>query len=111
MRNRVGFFLFRNDYEKAADFASKVEIKPNQNTLELPSEYTYLSVGGGEVSIDNMDSGKAILFYTFRGSPDGLKGFLKTPKGVGIEEYKSISPYEIYEDIDLGNGWFYLSGD
>jgi len=111
MRNRAGFALFRNDYESAVDIINKADIDSTKSIIELPSGYKYLSVGGGQVSLSHKHSAKAILFYTFRGTPDGLKGFIKVPNNSNIEEYKSDIASDLHELIDLGDNWYYVSGD
>lgn len=53
----------------------------NSNLIKLPSEYQYLSKGGGEVVVDKSEDHLYVLFYTFRGLLGHFNGLLYSSTG------------------------------
>lgn len=113
IRNRIKFETYKSHYEKAVNFALSQQ---NEQTsypviVKLPKNYTYLSVGGGEVMVINKDNKKGVFFYTFRGVPDGQIGFLRIKGKVNLNDFKK----ELFNDVDeikkIDDNWYYISAE
>lgn len=110
IRNRVDFFFNKGDYEKAAKLIYNETHTLTDTVYKLPSGYQSLSAGGGDALIVNNSLGSAVFFFTFRGAPDGLKGFLKVINGKGTDVFTKNIGSEITEIKNLGDNWYYISG-
>jgi hypothetical protein len=115
IRIKMEFALFKNQYEHAVDLAlSGNQTMTKDSVIQnfvLPFKYKYLSAGGGEVIVVSKAKSKGVFFYTFRGCPDGMSGFLKTKGNSKIEIVKD----DIYSGTrvlkDLGDNWYYVCAD
>ena len=108
--NRAGFIIHKNMYNTAANEALTKEMGRDgiPKLYKLPKEYRSLSVGGGEVLVLGKGASKGVLFYTFRGTPEGKSGFLKiNEKG----EIGSLAIYLNAEVEELGDNWYFVVGD
>lgn len=103
IRNRTNFFINENNYENAVIGIKQMNIK-NTQKITLPKKYQNLS--DGKVMVTNIQNQKAILFYTFRGIPDGFAGFLKIDDKQNID---SLYVGQQYYIRDLGNNWYHIS--
>ena len=110
IRNRIEFRLFKSQYEEAYKLARKDTRKSSQYSYHLPNKYQSLSVGGGDVYIVKKNTGTAVLFYTFRGMPDGASGFVRIDSGK-IQDFLADMFSEVYDKKDIGNNWYYISGE
>jgi len=109
IRNRAEFFVYKNDYEKASKLAYNENRDSTQTLYMLPNELQYLSVGGGQAWVLNNSQGRAVFFFTFRGVPDGIKGFVKISGGSNCDAFTKNIGNEIGEIKDLGDNWYYVS--
>jgi hypothetical protein len=75
----------------------------------LPEKFQFLSVGGGEVIMINNSISKGVFFYTFRGTPDGMSGFLNIKGDGKIDQFKS--DLNIITIKDLGDNWYLITGE
>jgi hypothetical protein len=110
IRNRIEFFLFRSDYNSAANFVLEDQKSALPSLYQLPNQYSYLSVGSGKVDIVDRAACRAVVFYTFTGIPDGMSGFVKVSSG-NVKECIPHICNKVYKFVDLGDSWYYLSGD
>jgi hypothetical protein len=110
IRNRIEFTLYSDSFEAAYSITSKANITSG-SIYKLPPKYQSLSVGGGEVYFTKKDSITAVLFYTFRGTPDGQNGFVKVSNGKINDIVDNILGGEVYDIKPLGNKWYYVSGE
>lgn len=115
--NQVNLDLnFKMHQNKREEIAAKIEnriIKPNvpdsPSLIQLPKEYKGLSKGGGEVVLETKGKAKSILFFTYRGMPDGFSGFV----------YNSSNDRPLKSDFDgdikvierVHKNWYYVSSD
>ena len=111
IRNRIDFAINYNTYEVASNIILDSTSDSLQRIYALPEKFSSLSVGGGDVYVVNNKEEKAILFYTFRGAPDGMKGFLKIEKCKNLKSLVGHFRSEIYEIKYLKNNWYYISGN
>jgi len=111
IRNGIEFSANKELLEKAvAIVLSKYSKQTEYPTFaKLPSAFQSLSAGGGEVMVVNKLTSKGVLFFTFRGVPDGMRGFLKIKGDAAIDDLKE--DLNITEAKDLGENWYYVSGD
>ncbi len=111
IRNRLEFSADKELLEKAVELVlSKSANNTEYPTVEkLPARFQSLSVGGGEVVVVNRLTSRGVLFFTFRGAPNGMRGFLKIKGNGSINDFKS--DLNITEQKDLGENWYYVSGD
>ena len=105
MRNRTNFFIYESEYEEAAEYIRSKEFN-NTQLVVLPKQYNNLS--DGKVLVINSQNKKAVLFYTFRGIPDGFGGFLKIDKQQNIDTLYNSQNYKIR---NIGNNWYHVSGE
>ena len=111
IKDRLEFSLYYNRYEVASDLAIKAKPDSASYLYMLPSGYQSLSVGGGEVLVTNKEKANAVLFFTFRGVPDGMSGFVKTRNSKKNNYLIREIFNELYQIKDLGNNWYYVSGN
>jgi hypothetical protein len=110
IRNKIEFTSNREQFENA------VKIILNEPTNEpdrpqirrLSEEYDFLSLDG-VVLVVHKTASKGIFFYTFRGAPEGVAGFLKiTGDGTPDDFKKYIGPKNASVK-DLDNNWYYIT--
>ena len=79
IRNRLEFSANKKRLEKSVDLvlANNPEKTKYPTLYKMPRKYESLSAGGGEVTIVNKLTSRGVLFYIFRGVPDGMSGFSK----------------------------------
>jgi hypothetical protein len=112
IRNRLEFTTNKRQFEKAVNLVLATNKKTEYPTLyKLPKNYQFLSAGGGEVIIINKVTSKGVLFYTFRGTPDGISGFFKIKGDGRIDDFKNDLSGDITELRDLGDNWYFISGE
>lgn len=105
MRHRTNFFINESKYEEAVKYIRSKELN-NAQLVVLPKQYEYLS--DGKVLVINSQNKRAVLFYTFRGIPDGFGGFLKIDKQQNIDSLYNSQNYTIR---NIGNNWYHISGE
>lgn len=110
IRNRIEFFVWKSNYEQAALLIYKNMPDSTRTTYKLPDKYEFLSAGGGEALVENSSKCKGVLFFTFRGIPDGMKGFVKILDGKSINTFTESIGSEVDEIKVLGDNWYYISG-
>lgn len=110
MRNKLKFTANKILLEKVADqvLSENAKITEYPTVYKLDPAYQFLSVTG-DVIVINKQSTKGVLFYTFRGVPDGMRGFLKIKSNAKVDDFKD----ELYINAisDLGDNWYYISCD
>lgn len=109
IRNRIDFFINETDYNRAYDLAIKAHPDSTYYSLMLPKKFKSLS-DGGQVEGFNSETARAVLFYTFRGIPDGQCGFVKVSSHE--KAYKLIDEVfgVVTETREIGNNWYYAIG-
>jgi hypothetical protein len=111
LRNKIEFNYYRDEFDKAAQIVMKrkLEEKGHPQISELPEEYKHLSLDG-VVFVIHKQNTKGIFFFTFRGAPEGLSGYLKIQEPADLQEYiKAISLEEHLIAKELGNYWYYIT--
>lgn len=110
IRNKLKFTANKILLEKVADQVLSVNAKITEypTVYKLDPAHQFLSVTG-EVIVINRLSTKGVLFYSFRGAPDGMRGFLKIEGSANVDDFKS--DLNITSINDLGDNWYYVSGD
>ncbi len=113
IRNRIEFAMYKRQFEKAVDFVLSKETEQTiyPKIFKLPENYENLSVGGGEVIVINKGDKKGVFFYKFRGVPDGQIGFLKIIGNDCINNLTKELFLEVNEINDIGNNWYFISGE
>ena len=111
IRNRIGFAFYYNSYQTASNLAINSKHDSTVYLYKLPDKFKSLSAGGGDALVINQPSGKAVFFYTFRGTPNGKQGFLKIIKGENANDFVKDLFIEFPIVKDLKNNWYYVSGD
>ncbi|QJX80183.1 hypothetical protein [Priestia megaterium] len=115
--NQVNLDLnFKMHQNKREEVAAKIEnriIKPNvphsPSLIQLPKDYRGLSKGGGEVVLETKGKTRSILFFTYRGMPDGFSGFVYNPND--DRPLKSDFDGDIKEIERVHKNWYYVSSD
>lgn len=115
--NQVNLDLnFKMHQNKREEIVAKIEnriIKPNvpdsPTLIQLPKEYKGLSKGGGEVVLETKGETKSVLFFTYRGMPDGFSGFAYNPND--DRPLKSDFDGNIKEIERVHKNWYYVSSD
>jgi hypothetical protein len=113
IRNRLEFATNKTRFETAADVVLSSNVKKMRypTLYKLPKNYQDLSAGGGEVLLFNNLNSRGVLFYTFRGVPGGMSGFFKIEGGGRIEDFKSDLAYGSDGLRNLGDNWYFISGE
>lgn len=111
IKNKLWFSSNKTRMEEAVKLILKDNPKRTKypSTVKLPKKYELLSAGGGEVIIANTHNSRAVLFYTFRGVPDGISGFLNIVEDGEFEDFKN--QFNILKYKELGNNWYFVSGE
>lgn len=110
IRNKIEFTSNKEQFENAVSIITASTIKDTERPqiYQLPAEYHYLSLDGITLIIKKPTS-NGIFFYTFRGAPEGLAGFLKITGDGTVEDYKiSIIPKNA-KIKNLDDNWYYVS--
>ncbi|NGY88544.1 hypothetical protein F6Y05_36740 [Bacillus megaterium] len=115
--NQVNLDLnFKMHQNKREEIPTKIEngvVKPNvpdsPSLIQLPKEDRVLSKGGGEVVLEPKGKIKSILFFTYRGMPDGFSGFVYSPNDV--RPLKNDFDGNISEIERVHKNWYYVSSD
>lgn len=110
IKNRLDFVTNKKQYEVASNLVLETNNKQSKypTLYMLPDKFKFLSVGGGEVMVINNSISKGVLFYTFRGTPDGMSGFLNIKGDGKIDHFKS--DLNIITTKDLGDNWYFITG-
>jgi hypothetical protein len=111
IRNKIEFSVNRTKMEEAVNIILFKKYEQNKFMYYLPEDYQYLSAGRGQVMAINDYSVRAVFFYTFRGVPDGMKGFVKIKDYGTIQDFKENFGSEVIEIKDLGDNWYFVSAD
>ncbi|MVN89639.1 hypothetical protein [Mucilaginibacter aquatilis] len=107
IRNRMAFVVYKDDYQVASNIAVTGPLDPGSSLYKLPGKYSSLSVGGGEVDVLDKSLNQAVLFFTFRGMPEGRSGFVHIRKGNASFCIKEMFG-DVYKQKELGNRWYYV---
>jgi hypothetical protein len=112
LRNEIEFNNNRDQFEKAALFVMEKEVEEtgHPEIFELPEQYKYLSLDG-VVFVIHKQNKKGVFFFTFRGAPDGVSGFLKLQSGADLKEFSKAITAEHLTSKDLEDNWYYLSAE
>ena len=98
----INFRIYKAEREKVAADIFSGKLRPNvtynQSLITLPSSYSGLSTGGGEVVIYNFGNDSGVYFFTFRGILGRSSGYLfmssdAVPSGDGIVEASKVAPH------------------
>jgi hypothetical protein len=111
LRNKMEFDAYRDEFDKAAQIImdEKLEELGHPQIVELPAEYKHLSLDG-VVFVIHKQNTKGIFFFTFRGAPEGMSGYLKVQEHANLQEYiNAISTEEHLIAKDLENNWYYIT--
>jgi hypothetical protein len=115
LREYAGFILFQNQMEYIVKLVEEKKLVPNvsynSTLISLPGFYSCLSVGGGQIIVEDLDNGKAVFFYTFRGTPDGRGGFVHISEKERFDNLQGKLFYKLLEKKELGNNWYYIMAD
>jgi hypothetical protein len=111
IRNALEFSANKKRLEKAVDLvlANNVKRTKYPTLYKLPRKYESLSAGDGEVLIVNKLTSRGVLFYTFRGVPDGKSGFFKLKGDGKMEDFKA--DLNVIELKDLGDNWYFITSE
>jgi hypothetical protein len=87
------------------------QLKPNASNNEmlvnLPTEHTHLSKGGGQVLYKNSGTTTSVFFYTFRGIMDNFSGFIYISDN-GAPSQNDFGG-DFIEIIKLRDHWFWAA--
>jgi hypothetical protein len=90
LRNKIDFDNHRIEFGDAALYVMEHEMEMEETghpkIFELPAQYKYLSLDG-VVYVIHRQHQRGIFFFTFRGAPDGVSGFLKIERGADLKEF------------------------
>jgi hypothetical protein len=112
LRNEIEFNNNRDQFDEAAALVMKEETEETgrPEIFELPAQYKYLSLDG-VVFVIHKDKKKGVFFFTYRGAPDGVSGFLKLEYGADLKTFGRAITAEHLVSKDLANNWYYLSAE
>jgi hypothetical protein len=111
LRNKIEFNIYREEFNEAAQIIidRKLEETSHPQISELPETYKHLSLDGVVFVIHEHDT-QGVFFFTFRGAPEGMSGYLKIQKQADLQEYiKAISTEEHLIAKDLEDNWYYIT--
>jgi hypothetical protein len=96
--------------EKIVQMVEKGVLKPNSSEdlplIKLPSEYQFLSSGGGEIMLEKLGESYSIVFFTYRGIGN-FSGFVYTAKDQ--KPSKKSFGTELLEIDDMDKNWYFVS--
>jgi hypothetical protein len=110
IRNRIDFFINETDYNRAYELAINAHPDSTYYNFVLPGKFKSLSTDDGQVDGVNKEKAHAVLFYTFRGVPDGQIGFVKVSNDKNADTLINQLFGKVNEKKDLGNSWYYVNG-
>jgi hypothetical protein len=116
IKRELQFKLYKPKMSEVVDKICAGEIPLNNvtksNQISLPDEYSHLTIGyDNQIDVEIIDNDTIVLFYTFRGTPDGAGGFLFKPESLDIEDLDGKVYFNLYTSKDLGDNWFYVFFD
>jgi hypothetical protein len=105
------FRVNKQGYEQAIKMYENGELnEPNKSGyIELPSEYKYLSKGGGDIIVDNSDGITSIFFYTFRGILGSSSGFIYRSNDSPPPQF--LLRRDCYQLERIEPKWFFCASD
>lgn len=84
--------------------------EPNKSGyIELPSEYKYLSKGGGDIIVDNSNGITSVFFYTFRGVLSSSSGFIYRSNDSPPPQF--LLQRDCYQLERIEPKWFFCASD
>ncbi|MER2998550.1 hypothetical protein [Pontibacter populi] len=114
VRQYIEFKFRQSEMEEVVRMANHNElenVRLNSDLMQLPDNYSQLSVGGGQVIVEEVNDHKAVFFYTFRGTPDGREGFVFIPDGAKLEDCEGRLYNKILNQRDVNNNWYFILAD
>ncbi len=110
IRNKIEFASNKEQFELAVDIIAheNQEINDQPQIHKLAPELEHLSLDGVVLTMHRPTS-KGFFFFTFRGAPEGVAGFLKITGNGKLDNYISdITPDSVVVKT-LKDNWYYIS--
>jgi len=114
VRQYIEFKFRQSEMEEVIKLANKNELETvshSSDLMQLPAEFSQLSVGGGQVIVIDVNDQKVVFFYTFRGTPDGREGFVYLPDKIKLNGFGGKLYYELIDSKNVDNNWYFISAD
>jgi len=84
-------------------------LEPDEHGLiALGSQAPLLSRGGNEVVVEEIGGEPYVLFYTYRGAPDGYSGFLWVPSGGDPRRFGDLGEPHSSTVRPYGGHWYWV---
>lgn len=99
------FSVLATRFEAAAQEIITAEI--SEGVILLPSEFRWLSRGGGEVSVSGAGKNKTVMFYSYRGILSNFSVYAYAPND---QAYRNLLQYEDWiQMIPVRDGWYFCA--
>jgi hypothetical protein len=107
-RLNIEFNKNREAYQNVVERieSGDIPVFQDENVVELPNEYKYLSRGGGEVIVNKTENSLSVLFFVTRGVTDNYNGFVYISDN---SKTTLLSLYDIREYDKKEDYWFWVS--
>lgn len=103
------FLIKKAGYEQVVKMIENNQLQSSNETglVTLPSNYKYLSRGGGEIIVDNSDGVTSVLFYTYRGILDNASGYMYRSNDIPPTPYFMAEDWKQIERKEPN--WFFCA--
>jgi len=89
------------------------QLRPNvpccPSLIALGPDTAYVSMGGNQVSVEEHDGKKYVMFYTFRGILDRYSGFLFVPDNGEPSRFSDLDEADRTELVRFSDHWVWAS--
>jgi hypothetical protein len=103
------FAIKKRGYEQVIKMVENHELQPSneRGLVKLPTKYSYLSRGGGEIIIDKSSGITSIFFYTYRGILDNASGYMYRSNDMPPSQYLMAEDWQ--QVVQKEPYWFFCA--